>query len=69
MIANDLEPSAVESIRKNVEWNDLGPTMAASAEASTSATSLPSYVEREKAKFELEMATLGKVRPNEGDAW
>lgn len=74
MIANDLEPSAVESIRKNVEWNGLGPTASAPApvEASTSDAIIedePAAKESLQTTLAREGALLGKVRPNEGDAW
>ena len=64
MIANDLEPSAVESIRKNVEWNELGPKPIPKHLESMGETRLS-----QQQKQELNVTELGKVRPNEGDAW
>lgn len=63
VVANDLSASAVQDIRRNVEWNDLSPPglPPPSGEESASAPII--------SKAEKEEATLGRVRPNEGDAW
>lgn len=62
VIANDLVPSAVDHIRKNVEWNGLGSKTVEEHEA------IHGVAVTNKEKNELEQAKLGKVRPNQGDA-
>lgn len=58
VVANDLSASAVEDIRRNVEFNGLSPP------------GLPSENDGETklTKAQIEEATLGRVRVNEGDA-
>ena len=61
VIANDLSSSATEIMRRNVQFNDLGPQVSTLAEQDEG---------RETASIEpLPKPHLGKVRINEGDAW
>ncbi|KIK57785.1 hypothetical protein GYMLUDRAFT_45975 [Collybiopsis luxurians FD-317 M1] len=52
VLANDLSPTAVAAMKRNVELNGLGPETKAEVESST----------------KKEKPNLGKVRVNEGDA-
>lgn len=55
MIANDFSPTAVEAMRRNVEYNSQGPSV---ERVSTGYLS----------KKDREEPWKGKVRVNEGDA-
>lgn len=62
VVANDLSASAVKDIRRNVEFNGLAPVGLPTPSEEASTAPAPT-------KAQLEEATLGKVRVNEGDAW
>ncbi|KAM0751875.1 N2,N2-dimethylguanosine tRNA methyltransferase [Meredithblackwellia eburnea MCA 4105] len=61
VVANDLSASAVEDIKRNVEWNGLAPKGLPPAEEEAKR-------ERPRSKAEIDELLNGKVRPNEGDA-
>ncbi|KAK4693858.1 tRNA (guanine26-N2/guanine27-N2)-dimethyltransferase, partial [Phenoliferia sp. Uapishka_3] len=60
VVANDLSPSAVEDIRRNIDFNDLAPIGPPTPSDDSTAVPLT--------KSQLEEAKLGKVRVNAGDA-
>lgn len=72
MVANDLSASAVEDIRRNVEWNGLlppGPIIPVEPEAFTSGAPVRPVQISKADRQAAEDVALGKIRINEGDAW
>lgn len=72
VVANDLSASAVEDIRRNVEWNGLlppGPIIADGPVASTSGAPMKPVQISKADRQAAEDVALGKIRINEGDAW
>ncbi|KAM0787302.1 hypothetical protein ACM66B_007078 [Microbotryomycetes sp. NB124-2] len=73
VVANDLSKSAVEDIKRNVEYNGLNPpglppTTTASAEGEIDETQAKTAQEPALSKADKEDLVLGRVRVNEGDA-
>ena len=73
VIANDLLPSAVDAMKRNVELNGLGdgkpnPPPMESGEADAEKTG-NAGIRDEKVMTKLPKPKGPKVRVNEGDAW
>ena len=58
MIANDLSPTAIEAMRRNVELNGLGVPKPKESEETT-----------ENSAEKKERVPHPKIKVNEGDAW
>ena len=58
MIANDLSPTAIEAMRRNVELNGLGVPKLKESEETT-----------ENSVEKKEKIPHPKIKVNEGDAW
>ena len=58
MIANDLSPTAIEAMRRNVELNGLGVQKPKESEETT-----------ENSAEKKERIPHPKIKVNEGDAW
>ncbi|GAA6062517.1 hypothetical protein JCM10212_001567 [Sporobolomyces blumeae] len=68
VVANDLSASAVEDIRRNIEYNELSPKGLKSLPGTESIDEADIKPNGVWSKAQIEEAKEGKVRVNEGDA-
>jgi len=69
VVANDLSASAVEDIRRNIDYNGFSPKGLKSLPGTDNVEEKDIKPNGFWSKAQIEEAVDGKVRVNEGDAW